>query len=206
MLTEQESKFLTYIKSKQANKIAYEEFAQFAKDPQAVKMKTIQRVISEIKKKLSESNSPDVDTIKHISFYSLGADSSKPKTIKTSIIIDSPVAGQSLVKIERPKQTVKDEFALDIPNRRVKTKSGSYSLNEREWEVFKYLHENAGRIIKQSEIKDKVLFHNWGSKTPARWFTVIQGVIGNIRKQVTGINTRLLTVRVGGEESGYLFQ
>jgi len=210
-LTTQEFKIVDFLENHSGLEVAWEELAQFAKDPTNVKMKTIKRAVSEIKRKYAAVNLPTTFDVK---FVSLADDEEKP-TIKATVVKAATlkVPQQAFVQLKRPtpapvviqKHPVQLDFDLDpLGFKRVKTYTGCYQLNDSEWEMFKYLHNNPGRIITISELRDKVMFPNYGSKLPARWFDAIGRVINNMRRQVFGLDKRLLTVK--GAETSYLFQ
>jgi len=83
-------------------------------------------------------------------------------------------------------------------------------VNDNEWNVFEYMHARVVKIIPLSELRDKVVYQHFGPKLPARWFNSIQNIVSNIRRQIQGIDGRLLTVKnvpVNGiTETGYIFQ
>jgi hypothetical protein len=205
-LTDQERKIISYLQPKHGEEVPWEELAQFSKDPQTVKKKTMQKTVSEIKRKYTAANLPMPFSV---TFKVIEPEKTKQETIQ--------VQGQTLVKVPRPEKpvvktpvvtpavkTVQEEFELDRNTKRVKTRFGYKQLNDSEWDVFKYIHANPGRIIPISELRDKVVFPQYGSKLPARWFDSIMRIINNLRRQVDGLNTRLLTVKSG--ETSYLFQ
>jgi hypothetical protein len=59
-------------------------------------------------------------------------------------------------------------------------------------------------LIGISELRDKVVYPNYGAKLPARWFDAIMRIVNHMRRQVIGLDGRLLTVK--GPETTYLFQ
>lgn len=218
-LTEQETRVNNYLVSKGSTDCSWEELAQFAKDPQNVKLKTIMKTVSEIKRKYQLAG---VNLPFNVRFVSL----SKPKPAQVEINFLSPdflppelhamfqkpapSKPQQLVQIVRapappplPKAHV--DFVLDKTMKRVKTNLGSHVLNDNEWDVFKYVHANHGRLIPISELRDQVVYPHYGSKTPARWFDAIMRIINNLRRAVPGLKDRLLTVK-GTTETNYLFQ
>lgn len=230
-LSNQEKKVISYLLAKNNSRVAWEELAQFAKEPQSVKLKTIKKTISEIKRKFSgrgESVPFKID------FYSL---SEKPMEqleingLAPAFTDPSPILPmsktQTLVQVQRksnslfPKAApsvsttstpvsapalpkVHAEFQLDFTMKRVRTKFGYHKLNDSEWDVFKYVHANHGKLIPISELRDKVVFYQYGSKMPARWFDAIMRIINNLRRAVPGLAQHLLTVK--GSETSYLFQ
>lgn len=223
-LTEQETRVVSFLLSKNNTNVNWEELAQFAKSPQTVKLKTIKKTISEIRRKYTETGAC---VPFNVSFTMMPAAEDKPElpAIDATIIDDflsqphlAPPP-QNLVQIKRTPagntMTVNNndtvsllpaqiDFALDFNNRRVKTRYGYHLLNENEWLVFKYFHAHAGKLIPISELRDKVVYPLAGSKLPARWFDAIMRSINNMRRAIPGLEHRLLTVK--GAETSYLFQ
>lgn len=214
-LTDQETKVVNYLNSRNGQKVAWEELAQFSKEPTTVKIKTTKKVVSEVKRKFSQANIP---VPFDVSFYTL-AQAPEPVVTANDITKSKQViasADQTLIQVKRtpggniiPADSTKSpaqiDFALDSMGlRQVRTRSGAYKLNDSEWDMFKYFYNNVGRLIPISELRDKLMYPNYGSKLPARWFDAIMRVINNLRRQVRGLDTRLLTVK--GAETSYLFQ
>lgn len=211
-LTNQELKVIDFLTLRNHQDVHWEELAQFSKDPKSVKLKTIQKVISDLKKKYVHFGIP---------FPFKGAFSSMTKLVVTGEVVKQKTfekQEQTLVQIKRTpggnvikadsdeanKPMAHIDFVLDFNTKRVKTRSGGHLLNDNEWYMMKYFHANVGRIIKISELRDKVVYQNYGSKLPPRWFDSIGRTVNNLRKQVPELSTRLLTVK--GAETSYLFQ
>jgi hypothetical protein len=227
-LTEQENKVVNYLCSKNGGKVYWEELAQFAKDPQNVKRKTIQKTVSEIKRKFVQDNVP---VPFQVEFALMISDQEEPETSSVLQMVANPppATTQKMVPYRRPVAAIATQpaivatpingnttpnhtsvhpahadFVLDRNTRRVRTRNGQYNLNDSEWQVFEYIHSNVGRLIPISELRDKVVYPQWGSKLPARWFDAIMRIINNLRRQVSGLDRRLLTVK--NVETSYLFQ
>ena len=210
-LTNQETKVVAFLTTRNNDTTFWEELAQFAKDPQTVKLKTIQKIVSDLKKKYLQAGIPFPYNGKFVSM-------NLPKEEQPTKSVDSKEGNQNLVQVKRTpagnvvrldspngtKPAAQIDFVLDPLTRRVKTKHGAHLLNEREWDVIKYLHANVGRVIGISELRDKVVYEKYGSKLPPRWFDHIKSIVGNLRAQVPGLRDRILTVK--GAETGYLFQ
>jgi hypothetical protein len=233
--TAHELKVIDYLAPR--SNVYWEELAQFAKDPQSVKLKTIKKTVSEIKRKCTEAGSPIPFNV--VFFSMLDKQEEKPveetfadenifitpdndgtipvspeltktqnlvKLIRSTPVVPSvPAVSNQTTTTPTSEPAVLSEFRIDRNYKSVRTKYGNHLLNDREWDVFKYFYANVGRVIPQSELKEKVTFAQWGSKTPARWFNIIGGIIGRLRRQVPGLNNHLLTVK-GVVETGYLFQ
>lgn len=217
-LTEQETKVVDYLVPRTGKRVNWEELAQFAKDPQNVKIKTVKKTVSEIRRKYAAVG---VAAPFNVNFGSLTQSEEKVEEKPTQTIgeLIGAKLSQNLVQIKKTPDgntvvvdsknntstlPVHVDFVLDRNTKRVKTKFGSHLLNDSEWEVFKYIHSNAGRIIAISELRDKVVFEHYGSKLPARWFDSIMRIINNMRRAIPGLERRLLTVK--GVETSYLFQ
>ena len=218
-LTSQETKVIAFLTTKGDGPIHWEELAQFAKDPQTVKLRTIQKVVSDLKRKYLQANVPFPYNGKFSSLNAPPKEEPKPQTIGELIKEKlSEKQEQTLVQVKRTpagnvirtdsadgaKPVAQVDFVLDPLSRRVKTRYGAHLLNEREWDMMKYLHANVGRVIAISELRDKVVYEKYGSKLPPRWFDHIKAIIGNLRAQVPGLRDRILTVK--GVETSYLFQ
>jgi hypothetical protein len=214
-LTDQDRRVVNFLTAHNNSEVYWEELAQFSKDPRNVKLKTIQKTVSELRRKYTQAG---ITVPFNVTFKTLVA----PKT--EALIVPEPTAVvamatppvQNLVKIKRTPDgnTIKMngsnqhpaqvDYALDFNSRRVKTKYGSHQLNDNEWDIMKYMHSNVDRVVTISELRDKVMFPLAGSKLPARWFDAIMRVINNLRRQIPNLNKRLLTVK--GEETSYIFR
>jgi len=242
--SEQETKVINYLISRNNSNVYWEELAQFSKDPETVKLKTIKKIVSEIRRKYvtaelavpfnvsfhtmtpEKEGSPPVDaeapettdtqpapalTIGDLIREKLGAEQPqilvqvKRKPSEKKMVVTPPSPATVTPPAPTPPTHVAHaDFIMDRNTRRVRTKFGIHNLNDSEWEVFKYFHTNVGKLIPISEIRDKVVYPQWGSKLPARWFDAIMRIINNMRRAVTGLDRRLLTVK--GVETSYLFQ
>ncbi len=202
-LTQQESKICDYLKAKNGSEVAWEELAQFAKDPTQVKLKSIKKVVSEIKRKyLSEGKAIPFA----VNFKLLGKDDLIPTTTKEQELVQvKRTPGGKVILVNDTRHVAQIDFELDKQGyHRVITSSGAYQLNDNEWDMMKYFHARPGKLIPISELRDKVAYPLYGSKMPARWFDAIGRTINNLRRQVFGLDKRLLTVK--STETSYLFQ
>lgn len=200
-LTKQEENIISYLKARNNQKVYWEELVQFSKSPTTVKLRTVQKTVAALKRKfmLDGTSLPF-----NISFSSLSESNSTSLQAKNK--------QQVLVKLENSnknqsenKHQVQIDFRLDpLGHKRVLTKNGLYQLNDSEWDMFKYFYQNPGKVITISELRDKIVYPLYGSKLPARWFDSIMRIVNNLRRQVVGLNERLLTVK--GNETSYLFQ
>ncbi len=194
-LTEQDTKIIDYLQSHNNKNIAWEELAQFSKSPTTVKLNTIKKAVSEIKRKYSQANLAIPFNVNFISM-------AQKNFINNNAL-------NKVSKITLPTNVVKHQAQLDFsPDslgfKKVRTHTGIYQLNDTEWAMFKYFYQNPGRVIPISELRDKLCYPNFGSKLPPRWFDSIMRTINGLRRQVIGLNKRLLTVK--GFETSYLFQ
>lgn len=203
-LSNQEAKVIAFLTASTANIVHWEELVQFAKDPEMVKLKTIQKLISNLKRKyfLAGSPFPFNGKFKIMDIKQELVDDKKQVLVQVKNTPDGRVVRMDSTDGNKP--TAQIDFVLDPLQRRVKTKYGAHLLNEREWEMMKYLHANVGKVIRISEFRDKVVYEKYGSKLPPRWFDSIKTIIGNLRAQVPGLKDRIMTVK--GIETGYLFQ
>lgn len=223
-LSEQEEKVNAFLMTRDNGFVAWQELAQFAKSPQNVKLRSCQKMVSEVRRKLKAAG---MEVPWNVRFYSLtdanqplnGDDIEIAPTIEAVVIkkMEEAPKQQVLVQVKRtpsgnpmivnqakPTLAAHIDFKLDIFTKSVMTRSGKHKLNDNEWNMFRYIHENAGRILSISELRDKVAFPQYGSKLPARWFDSIMRVINNLRRQVPELKDRLMTVKK--EETSYLFQ
>lgn len=221
-LTQQESQVLSFLS--QRKEVYWEELAQFCKDPSSVKLKSVQKVVSDLRKKFRDNNQP---VPFNCTFRSLVSKQEPPKMVATSQTVQ--FNGQQLVQVKRQAhikpvvdiikaltdqptvpQKIENptaqqlDFALKQYARQVVTRSGIYSLNSDEYELFDYFMSNRGRFVSLEELRDNVCYPKFGSKTPARWFSAIQRRVGNIRHQVPETRNKLLTAKQNNN-SGYIF-
>lgn len=207
-LTEQECKIIDYLENRSGQQVAWEELAQFAKDPTTVKLKTIQKSVSEIKRKYQQAGIPITFDVQFKSLAPKTAPAQIEDLVKGAeqvLVQVRRTAGGNVIPTNSTKSDAQIDFSIDtLGFKRVKTRSGVYQLNDSEWDMFKYFYNNVGKLITISELRDKLVYPNYGSKLPARWFDAIMRVINNLRRQVNGLDKRLLTVK--GSETSYLFQ
>ena len=191
-LTKQEQKIVAFLSDKN-DAVHWEELAQFAIDPANVKLRTIQKTVSEIRRKYSTDNIP-------IPFSNNFMHLAKEQNL---VQVKRTPEGNALV-VRDIKPAAKIDFILDRNTKSVRTKWGIYKLGDDEWVMLSYFDSNIGRAIKLSELRD-VKYPNYGSKLPPRWFSSIQRTIHNIRRTIPSLQNRLLTTRLDNETS-YLYQ
>lgn len=211
-LTNQEVNVLQYLSTINRD-VAWEELAQFAKNPQTVQLKTIKKIISDLKKKYSLEQISFPFTY---NFFSLASPPSANSSTVKAKIVSSPTGqtGQVMVKVKTtPAGNVmpittdvktyacQTDFKLNRNTKSVVTTYGSHLLSDSAWEIIKYFHENPERIIAISELRDKVVYPQYGSKLPPKWFDNIARSIHVLRKQVPSLKNRLITLAGLGETS-----
>ncbi len=210
-LSPQETKIIEFLSNK--NEEFYEHLAQFTKDPQKTKLKTIKKIISDIKKKHKDAEQELPFTCTLTSMLATSVKTPKADPNKETVSFN----GQTLTKILRNSkietnlsvfETIgaatdsKPDFSIHRNTRQVLTKSGYHGLNADDFEVFEYLYQNRGRAIPLEELRDKVCFPKFGSKTPNRWFDVIGRRINNCRRNIPEAKDKLLTVKMNNA-TGY---
>jgi hypothetical protein len=206
-LTNQEQNIINYLSGKKS--VAWQELAQFAKDPTTVKKQTLQKVVSDIKRKYIITNIP-------MPFDCSFTDLSKPIIEEIPIVESYEPKEQTFVKLVRTPERVTVggnrvpldntdpdaviDFKLDRNYRRVKTRTNIINLCENDWDIFCYLLDNVGKMVTIEDIRDKVLYKGWGSKTPYTWSTYIKGRIGSLRSLIPELKreNRLITVAAQG--------
>lgn len=229
-LTEQEIKVTNYLQAKNNQEISWEELVQFSKTPQSVKKNTIQKVVSEIKRKYVRAglNVPFSVTFKNMTALPICNEDRQAQNLFKESVVTRPLnfkfdpmqverlnealdkSEQKFIKIPRlePKShQAQLDFILDVFSKRVRTKYGYKQLGDAEWDVFRYIHANPGRIISINELRDKVVFPQYGSKLPPKWYDTVMRIVNNLRRQVDGLKVRLMTIGAfNSGETGYIFQ
>lgn len=222
-LTEKENQVMGFLMSRNNGQVYWEELAQFSKNPQNVNIKTVKKTVSEIKRKYTLIGEP---LPFQVSFTSM-VDKSGTYDISPNEVLNAAPTQPSPQKLVAFKRTSVGktitvnipqvpqpkaihpchvDFVLNKNSRRVHTKDGAFNLNDNEYNVFAYLHEHVGTLVALSELRDKVVYQHFGSKLPARWFSAILRIVGNIRHQIPGIRGRLMTIASPGQETKFLFQ
>ncbi len=195
-LSPQEIEITNYLQSRNGSEVSIYELIRFAKDPKNVKPKTLQKYVSEIRRKYVDAGLtvPFVD----VSFKIL------TKVHYSNVPIQTPLE-QRVVHIKKKAvaQVVapvilppkKDEIRIDKMLKRVHDINGWHQLNDSEWYAMKYFFENQGRLIPITELRDKVYYEKAGSQTPARWFESIGRSVNFLKRQVPGLKDKLLVTR-----------
>lgn len=197
-LTNQETNIIKFLT--QLNRdVAWEELAQFAKDPQTVKLKTIKKAVSDLKRKYILA-----DTLFPYSYKFYNMSDTIMSSPQKLVQVKSTVGGNVMLSNSNT-YACQTDFRLNKNTKSVISSHGSFRLNDNEWDVFKYFHSNPERIVSLSELRDKVVFPQFGSKLPARWFSSITRIVQNLRRQVPTLKSRLVTI-TGLDETSYIFK
>ncbi|MCZ2222495.1 MAG: hypothetical protein LC122_02575 [Chitinophagales bacterium] len=199
-LTPQEKNIVDYLTSRSEVKI--EELAQFSKNPLSVKTKTLQKSISDIKRKYSVANVPLPFSC---TFLKSEADIQAKKEPEPVIQLRKTVGG-NMVNANENILDAHVDFKIDRIWKQVLTRYGKINLSDNEWELFCLLHSNAEKQVSLEVIKN-TLYKNFGSKTPANWSEVIARTFTKLRKNIPELKTqnRLLTM-IGANETFYMLR
>ena len=202
-ITEQEQKILNFCTNKQS--VYWEDLAQFAKDPQNVKLKTIRKVVSEVKRKYAQANLPNPFTCDFASRL-------QDKVIAT---IASQILPQEQVLVQVKRTTggatvladsnviaAHVDFKLDKYNERVITKYGPVQLSESAYRIFAHLHANAGKFVTQEDLKDVLFDPKSPSKIPHTWSHRITGYLTDLRKALPDLKRKDRLITVPGAMNG----
>lgn len=211
MLTNQEKNVVSFLSNKE--KVFWEELASFCKEPSKVKLKTVKKIVSDIKKKYRDNSLNVPFNCEFSSLQENNTDIDKlvptPEPKKEEAVIFN---GQRLVKLERPQRPVeaKKQCLIDFTIKKYQTqiicKNGIFNVSDEEFQVFEYFYNNPEKIITLEEFRDQVVFPKFGSKLPPKWFYAIQRRINNLRRQIPDLKNRILTVKVDAFTTGYLFR
>lgn len=176
-------------------KVSWQELVQFSVNPTTVKLSTVQKSISDLKKAFTDLK---IEVPFDVKFENMIVENEQ------KIVQVKRTPAGKVVSADDTRHVAQIDFQLDTGYQRIVCSTGKYQVNDNEWLMFKYFHSNPGKVISISELRDKVAYPLYGSKLPARWFDSIGRTINNLRRQVFGLEKRLLTVK--GAETSYLFQ
>jgi len=217
-LTNQEQKIINYLAGKE--RVNWEELAQFAKDPQSVKLKTLQKVISDLRRKYTLAGIPAPFTC---TFSTLAKQAEAATDYSTavsptigSLVKEKLAQNQTLIQMRRTlagKQvpatnTEPDahlDYRLDKYNKVVISyERGRIALSDGEYEIFSLLHVNAGKPVSIEQMKN-VRFPA-GSKCPPTWSEQISSSLTKLRKNIPELKTknRLSTVTTATKMTAYM--
>ncbi|HVI42718.1 MAG TPA: hypothetical protein VM577_19090 [Anaerovoracaceae bacterium] len=183
-LTPQELKIVSFLQTKKSVKV--DDLFQFAKP--GVKIKTLQKIISDLKRKykLADIAFPKCE-IKFKAQTKI-----EPKEIKVEQKLIQVVKKKPEPIPELPRFQL--DFKLNYNRRQVITREGTFTIdNIDDWEMLKFFWKNPDRRIPIEELKD-LYWHNWGSKTPSRWMDSITRRVTKLRRAVPPLIGRLITV------------
>jgi hypothetical protein len=205
-ITNQEQKIINYLEGKK--EVAWEELAQFAKHPQEVKQKTLQKAISDLKLKFKRAG---LQPPFYCTFYQM----SKPTTNAPAVASVPPFDG-SLVQMRRTKGgkrvpitntelDAKLDFRLDKSYRIViSVERGRVRLSDGEFEIFELLYNNAGKPVSIEEMR--LTRFPRGSNCPPTWAEQIASTLTKLRKNLPELkrDNRLLTVGSSTGQTSYM--
>lgn len=192
-LTEKENQITNFIKDKSI--VYWQELTQFSKDPGSVKLSTIKKSISELRRKFIKANEVvpfDCEfkdlMVKQTTGELVLLKTRKNKTIEKQTEEIKPVIAE---------KKINQDFKLDKNSRKIFGKYGgtSFETQDNLWYLLVYLFDNAEKEISLEELRDKVFFQNWGSKIPARWFSTITRNLNELRKSIPAFKERIKTIR-----------
>lgn len=204
-LTSQEQKIINYLSSK--SEVSWEELVVFVKDPQNVKMKTLQKVVSDVKRKFKEVNLPVPFNCAFKSLSAIDFKINKELVAQIEPVIKLRITvGGNKVPATNTNPDAHVDFRLEKLYKRVRTRSDVINLSDNEWELFSYLHENVGKMISLEELKN-VVYKGFGSKTPYNWADAIKRTLTKLRTNIKELksNNRLVTV-IGGSTVYYMLK
>jgi hypothetical protein len=205
-LTGQEQKIINYLAGK--NEVAWEELVVFAKDPQRVKLKTLQKVVSDIKRKFKDMGLtiPFACTFKSISAIDARINKELEAQVEPAIVRMRTTPGGNKVPASNTDLDAHIDFKLEKLYKRVRTRSGLINLSDNEWELFSYLHENAGKMVSLEDMKS-VVYKSFGSRTPYNWADAIKRTLTKLRTNIKELKSenRLVTI-IGGNTVHYMLQ
>lgn len=209
-LTPQEKNIVDFLVPKR--EAFWEELAKFCKEPSKVKLRTVQKIVSDIKKKHKDE---DLQCPFDCKFSYLSDPKNQeitPASIFKAAEEKITFNGQQLVKLIRPiapidpRKACQIDFTIKKYQNQVVTKSGVYNLSDDDFQVFEYFYNNPEKIVSLEELRDQVVFPKYGSKLPAKWFFSIQRRINNVRRTVPELKNRILTMKLDNNGTGYFFR
>jgi hypothetical protein len=196
-LSPQYEKIIAFCAGKE--KVNFEELVQFSKDPSNVKLKTMQRAVSDIKKMFKDHALPDPFTCK------FGVLVETKKQVVLTLVPSVPqeqelvrmrtTIGGRKVRADDPRTDTQIDFEPTPNYKGVKTRDGLIKLSDNEWEIFCYLYQKAGKRVSIEELKD-VVYKNYGASTPHCWSDSIRRTISKLRRNIPDLKTknRLVTI------------
>jgi hypothetical protein len=191
-LSPQYEKIIAFCAGKE--KVNFEELVQFSKDSGNVKLKTMQRAVSDIRKIFKDHSLPDPFTCK----FGVLVETKKPVVLT---LVPAVPQEQELVRMRITKggrkvraddltPDILIDYVIDKQYKHIKTYNGTFNLSPDEWEVFCYFHENHGKRISIEELRDKVVYKNYGTSTPHHWADSIKRILGGLRTKIPGLKCK----------------
>lgn len=217
-ITNQEAQIITHCAGKKV--VPWEELAQYAKEPTTVKLKTLQKAVSDLKKKYRDANLPIPFDCSFVSLVSLPADQeTKPvpaPAISTQSKTDTKpeqklvqlriTRGGNRVPADDRTPDAHIDFKLEPFYKRVRTRTNAINLSDNEWELFKLFHANLGKKFSVEDLKN-VVYENFGSKTPHNWADAIKRTLTKLRTNIRELKTsNRLMCSIGSDTTYYMFE
>jgi len=214
-ITAQEQNVIQFLSDR--DEVFWEELAQFCKDPANVKLRTVQKIVSDIRKKFRDMNRacPFDCRFGHLNDTTFKQADEPPKEtvvhngqtltklVRASVVQKESIIPAAPTETRKPHQI---DFSIKKWQNQIVSKTGIYNLSSEDFEVFEYLYNNHEKIITLEELRDKVVFPLYGSKLPPRWWDSIQRRINNVRRAVPELKNRIFTVKTENNGTGYFFK
>lgn len=201
--TKQEEQIIKYCAGK--TKIHWEELAQFAKDPTSVKLKTLRKAVTDLKKKYRDANLPSPLTCE---FVFLEASEPQPPTPapEPKLVQLRITRGGNRVPQDNKQHDLQIDFQLVPYYKRIKTRTNTINLSDNEWELFTMFHSNPEVMFSMEQIKN-VVYKHFGDKTPHNWSQSIKRTLTLLRTNIKELKSdnRLVTI-LGGNTTYYMMK
>ena len=215
-ITNQEAQIISHCTGKKI--VPWEELAQYAKEPTTVKLKTLQKAVSDLKKKYRDANLSLPFDCSFVSLLNQATEDTKgiakipapPVAVKLEIKSEPeqklvPVRrtrGGNIVNADDKTPDAHLDFKLEPYYKRVKTRTATINLSDNEWELFKLFHTNVGKMLSMEDIKN-VVYKDFGSKTPHNWASAIKGTLTKLRTNIRELKTDNRLICVVGHGSTF---
>lgn len=207
-LTKQEERIVNYCAGKA--KVYWEELAQFAKEPTSVKLKTLRKTVTDLKKKYRDANLPSPLTCEFVFLTTPDSKLAQPVTVESApepkLVQLRITRGGNRVSQDNKQPDLHIDFQLVPYYKRVKTRTNTINLSDNEWELFTLFHSNPAVMFSMEEIKN-IVYKHFGDKTPHNWAEAIKRTLGKLRTNIRELKTdnRLVTV-MGGNTTYYMMK
>ena len=202
-LTAQEQKIISYLQGKDV--VAWEELAQFAKDPQTVKMKSLQRAVSDIKRKFAMAGLPIPFSTKFTVLVEPKNATTASSGVEQGMVQMRRTRGGKRVPATNTELDARLDFRLDPAYHVViSIGRGRVKLTEGEFEIFQLLYNNAGKPVSIEQMRDACFPR--GSLCPPTWSNQISSALTKLRKNLPELKSdnRLLTVASSHGSTSYM--